>query len=83
MNGKAALTLVILKVSNSEAHIFITGLNDTPTTIKLQNYNGYLFFVGGNNLTAVYNYSYVVYVIWARGSITQLQLMKLLRYLAE
>ncbi|PSN95053.1 hypothetical protein B9Q04_01625 [Candidatus Marsarchaeota G2 archaeon BE_D] len=63
-NGTATLTIVALKVNNAETHLFIKGLNTTPTVI-LQKYNGYLYFFDGNNLTAVYDYKYIMYIIWA------------------
>jgi hypothetical protein len=82
-NSVASLTLVVLKVNNTEANLFITSLNTTPTTIRLQDYKGYLFFIEGNSLTAVYNHKYIIYIIWVGVNTTQQQLMKLLSYLAS
>ncbi len=82
-NGGGTLTLTVLDVSNTEAHIFINGLNTTPNTVELQSYRGYLFSIEGNSLVAVYNYRYIIYISWAGANFTQAQLMKLLNYLAE
>jgi len=83
VNDTATLTIIALKVSNAEAHLFITGLNSTPPAIRLQEYKGYLYFFDGNSLTAVYDYRYIMYIICARENITQQQLIKLLNYLAN
>ncbi|PSN88972.1 hypothetical protein B9Q11_01290 [Candidatus Marsarchaeota G2 archaeon ECH_B_SAG-F08] len=83
VNSTATLTIVALRVSNAEAHLFIQGLNTIPPPIKLQKYKGYLYFFDGNSLTAVYDYKYIIYITWVREYVAQQQLIKLLNYLAN